>query len=541
MNFFNRAIKNVTRKWSKSVLLLITFLVIGNFVIVGLGISQAANDAKTITRQKMRAVVTMSIDYDAVNEYVNNLTDQDEIDEFYSHYPNVTVEDVRSILQDSRVKTANATQFQTVYQVPNSTVDFIHLNNSAENNGGGQSCYVDANGQEICTEYQQPVFGIKTNYFPSMIEIEDNEFQIVEGRFYSQEDIDNYNNVVVVSEAFAELNNLSVGDHFEITMYDSASLNNGYLSQYNITEEETRLDLEVIGIYSHNRQITPDSERFDYTFPYENYDNVFLMPMTSLIAYQVPISQKIFDHDAELYPDQEYYQNPNNRPSMDNLSQYGLSEVTLLLNDPLEVDQFIEDYNGNLRQFIKLDANNEEFERLSRPLDTLSLYANFIVWLVVINAIIIITLVTALTLKTREYEIGVLLSVGASKLKIVAQFFVELAIIAIIGFTLSIVTGSMIANQVGQSVLNYQIESSGVNENNGNDIWVDNGMESVWDTDYTTDVTLEDFVAEYNVSISPVIIAEIYVVGLGIVLVSILIPSLMIMRYNPKRILMNQN
>lgn len=542
MNFFNRAIKNVTRKWSKSVLLLITFLVIGNFVIVGLGISQAANDAKTITRQKMRAVVTMSVDYEAVDEYVNNLTDQDEIDEFYKKYPSVTVEDVRTILQDPRVKTANATQFQTAYQVPNSAVDFVHLNNSAENNnGGGQSCYIDTNGEEICTEYQQPVFGIKTNYFPSMIEIEDNEFKIIDGRFYSQEDIDNYKNVVLVSEAFAKLNNLSVGDHFEITMYDSNSLNNGYLSQYNITQEDTILDLEVIGIYSHNKQITPDSENFDYTSPYENYDNVFLMPMSSLNAYQVPISQKIFDHDAQLYPDQEYYQNPDNRPSLENLSQYGLNEVTLLLNDPLEVDQFIEEYSGNLREFIKLDANNEEFERLSRPLDTLSLYANFIVWLVVINAVIIITLVTALTLKTREYEIGVLLSVGASKLKIVAQFFVELAIIAVLGFTLSIISGSVIANQVGQTVLNYQIESSGVNEENGDDMWIGSSSNSVWDNDYTTDVTLEDFVSEYNVSISPVIIAEIYIVGLGIVLVSILIPSLMIMRYNPKRILMNQN
>ena len=43
----------------------------------------------------------------------------------------------------------------------------------------------------------------------------------------------------------------------------------------------------------------------------------------------------------------------------------------------------------------------------------------------------------------------------------------------------------------------------------------------------------------YEVQISPLIIGEIYVAGLGIVLISILIPSLMIMRYNPKKILMS--
>ena len=83
------------------------------------------------------------------------------------------------------------------------------------------------------------------------------------------------------------------------------------------------------------------------------------------------------------------------------------------------------------------NANNEEFKNLSKPLDTLNLYANLIIWLVVINAIVIITLVVALTLKTREYEIGVLLSIGASKMKIIAQYFCELALVAILGFTLS--------------------------------------------------------------------------------------------------------
>ena len=121
----------------------------------------------------------------------------------------------------------------------------------------------------------------------------------------------------------------------------------------------------------------------------------------------------------------------------------------------------------------------------------------------------------------------------------VAQFFVELALVALLGFTLSIGTGSLIANKVGQTVLQYQITSSGVNENkNDNDIYYSS---SVWSDDYSSDVTLEDLVSNYNVSISPVIIAEIYVVGLAIVLVSILIPSMMIMRFNPKKILMNQN
>ncbi|MDO5085412.1 MAG: FtsX-like permease family protein, partial [Erysipelotrichaceae bacterium] len=170
-----------------------------------------------------------------------------------------------------------------------------------------------------------------------------------------------------------------------------------------------------------------------------------------------------------------------------------------------------------------------------KPLDTLSLYASFIVWLVVVNAVIIISLVTALTLKTREFEIGVLLSMGVSKLKIVLQFFLELAIVAVVGFTLAVISGSLMAKKVGQTVLNYQVSQSDVN--------VTDDDSNSWffepQSDYFTDVTIDDLTSNYEVSISPIIIGQIYVAGLGIVLIAILIPSLMIMRFNPKRILMS--
>ena len=110
---------------------------------------------------------------------------------------------------------------------------------------------------------------------------------------------------------------------------------------------------------------------------------------------------------------------------------------------------------------------------------------------------------------------------------------------AVIGFTLSIFSGSLIAGKVGEVVLDYQITESGVDQES--DDFIGNDYISIWDNDYTTDITLDDLVGEYNVSISPLIIAEIYIVGLGIVLVSTFIPSMMIMRFNPKKILMNQN
>ena len=538
MNFFNRAIKNVTRRLSKTILLTLTFLLVGTLVIVGLGVSNASTQAKTLTRQKMRAVATMEVDSMAWYNYVDSIQDEDERNKAYSNYPSVTLAEVKDILKDSRVKTANA--IDSVFAYPDdSGLDYVHLNNSAEeNSGGGQSCYTDENGNSKCVDYVEPTYLVKTNYFPSMIEIEDGDYKITEGRFYTQEEIDNSEKVCLVTKAFAEHNSLKVGDTISFLTNSATDVSVMYGEDMGITSEDYTVELTIVGIYEHNQAVTPDTQGYDYLSPYQNPDNTILMPGTTYKATNVPLQQKIFDYYKTKNPDDEYYQNESNRPSIDNLSQVTLNSVTLLLKDPLEVDQFVEDYAGNLGDYKTITVDNSEFNKLAKPLDTLTMYANFIVWLVVINAVVIITLITALTLKTREYEIGVLLSLGASKFKVVAQFFVELALVALLGFTLSIGTGSLLANKVGQTVLQYQISSSGLDEeNDSNDYY----FGDIYNNDYTSEVSLDDIVSNYNVSISPLIIAEIYIVGLVIVLISILIPSMMIMRFNPKKILMNQN
>ena len=174
MNFLNRALKNVTRKLSKTILLIITFFVIGNFVIIGLSVAQASESAKTLTRQKMRAVVTYEIDYDKFYKDAEMIEDEDERNKFYENYPKITLDDVKAVLTDERVKTANVNTSNIVYL--GADLDFVHLNNQAEENmSGGSSCWIDADGNEVCEDYKEPNIFVKANYFPSKIEIEDGD------------------------------------------------------------------------------------------------------------------------------------------------------------------------------------------------------------------------------------------------------------------------------------------------------------------------------------------------------------------------------
>ena len=189
---------------SKSILLAVTFFLIGNLVIIGLGINNAAEQAKIETRQKMRAVVSYEVDYDAFRKYVEDL-DEEAQQEAYKNYPSVTMDDIKNLMSDERVKTVNVVSTNMLYS---NGFETVPLNNDRENNGGGTMTYEDG----TTVEYIEPDLKLQTNYFPNMIELEDKMYEIVEGRFYNQEEVDEGKMVCLITDKLASHNNLRVGD-----------------------------------------------------------------------------------------------------------------------------------------------------------------------------------------------------------------------------------------------------------------------------------------------------------------------------------------
>ena len=536
MNFLKRALKNITRGKTKTALLIITFFLIGNLVIVGLGITSAAENAKTKARMSMNPVVNVTTDYSKWYDYMETLTEEEQ-QEIYENYrqnfPYITEEMILQLMEDERVRAVNALSVNTFYA---EGFEAVPLNNDRENQeNGGQSCWTDENGNEECHVYENPSIAVKSNMYDSMIEFESNMFELKEGRFYTQEEINNASPVCLITDQLAEYNNLNVGDTLTVRMGSSDMMER--FKDY-MDEEDALLSLEIIGIYHTNKVIDENSDDYQWLDKYESPYNWILAPTPAVVDAQIRMSKAqdryynaMYGNEGEEIDESQY----------DRDGWMALSSATIMINDPLDVENFIEDHKESLGEYRKFESDNTTFKQMSRPLDTLSLFANIIVWIVVVNAIVIITLTTALTLKNREYEIGVMLSIGVTKAKIVMQFFVELIIVAVLGFTLAVLSGSMIAGKVGEVVMNYQVatEDQYADEEQGNDYYYPGN--ELWDTNYFTDITQEDIIEQYKVQISPLIIAEIYVLGLGVVFLSILIPSAMIMRFNPKKILMSTN
>ncbi len=526
MNYLQRALKNVTRKKTKSLLLLLTFFLIGNFVIIGIGISTAAEQAKVLTRQSMRAVVEYQIDYEAINELTNSMSES-ELEEWQKNEGRniyqIKPEEYNSFLSDDRVATYNCSNYSTLYL----GIEPVKLGNKAEESYNN-SATILREGEEIDYEYKQPNFKLVTNRTPNMIELYEGTWTITEGRFYTQEEIDNASPVCVINDQVAALNGLSVGDTLTIDYTNDYS----YMASegFDLSSLPLKQDFEIIGLYSTVETVDQSDERFEWMSTWESPFNKILMPITSYSASQLDLQVAMWDFYKQQYPDDPYWQDPANAPTVESMEY--VSSIIFLLKDPLDVDGFVADYQDKLTDNYRMfNANNDTFKQMARPLDSIGMYANVIVAIVVVNAIVIITLVTALTLKTREYEIGVLLSIGASKLKVVMQMFAELILVALVGFTLSVVSGSMIASKAGEMLLNYQVAVDDEYASEQDNIIYYGG------DSYFTEVEQSDLLENYSVTISPIIIGEIYVAGIGIVLLSILVPSMMIMRFNPKKIL----
>ena len=71
---------------------------------------------------------------------------------------------------------------------------------------------------------------------------------------------------------------------------------------------------------------------------------------------------------------------------------------------------------------------------------------------VIVAGSAILCLILILTIRNRYYEIGVFLSLGQNKIKIILQQLLEILIIATVAFALSLTTGKVVSN-VGGNIL----------------------------------------------------------------------------------------
>lgn len=120
------------------------------------------------------------------------------------------------------------------------------------------------------------------------------------------------------------------------------------------------------------------------------------------------------------------------------------------------------------------------------------------------------------------------MSIGLSKINIITQYILELLIIAFFAFGLSLFSGKMVAQNIGDQLV-AQAKESGVQsiyQNSGGPIGADPETS-----------TLTATIDELDVSVSMSEMGLVWLSGTGIIVCAVVIASSSIIRLKPKEIL----
>lgn len=213
------------------------------------------------------------------------------------------------------------------------------------------------------------------------------------------------------------------------------------------------------------------------------------------------------------------------------------------LSDPAKTTTFVKQAKKLIdTDTFSLTSNSQTYESLLTPLNNVASFAKNIVILVAAAGVIILALIIMMAIRERRYEIGVLLSMGESKLKIISQFFIEVVLCMVVALVVATASGQVVGNVVGEQLLSQQSSSTTTSSSQQNGQQGGpgggGGQNRIGNFGATSQAS-QAKIDKLNIRVSPKEIALLAGLGVGISFASILIGSAGILMMRPKKILTN--
>lgn len=204
-------------------------------------------------------------------------------------------------------------------------------------------------------------------------------------------------NSALISSDLASENSLSVGDTFTVTT--------------TVDSTETSYTLTVIGIYDNSSTATTAQMMSNASNPQNN--------IYTRLTTTNTIKGETDKLDSAVYA----------------------------LSNPEKIDNFVKEVKSEIdTDTYFVTSSDEIYEQMLSPLNNISSIAQNIVILVAIADAVILTLIVILSIRECRYEIGVLMSLGENRLKIIGQFFTELFMVTIVSLVIASFAGNFVGN-----------------------------------------------------------------------------------------------
>lgn len=232
-----------------------------------------------------------------------------------------------------------------------------------------------------------------------------NVFTIKQGKNLDKKD----DNKILVHEEFAKKNKLKLHDKIGLKFLNmNGNANANKETQY-----------EIIGIFSGKKQekYTGLSSDYSENSMFVNYNSA----QNSLnIKSNDQIANKILLHTQ-------------NSDSMD------------------KVINQIKNKIANSSKYI-IEKNDNAFKEVIDSINGVKHIIQMMTYSIMVAGLVVLSLILILWLRERIYEIGILLSIGVSKVKIIGQFIMELIFVSIPAALLSLISGDFIIKQIASGI-----------------------------------------------------------------------------------------
>ncbi|MEX0137254.1 ABC transporter permease [Bacillus nitratireducens] len=473
MNFMKRAILSMKKRVGTSLILMAVFLIVTNLVLAGFTIQNASKKAADAARKKLGADVTLSLDFDKLGQQARETGEM-------PNPPKLNTKEADQLANSKYVKDYN--YITNTFGISDGLKLVGASEGEEEGKGKAGMAAVrggSSSGTEIDMDSSFMIEGVRKTALQEGFN--NGKSKIIDGKPITEQMKDQ--NVALMEKRLAELNNLKVGDKVKVQSGD---------------KKET-LEVEIIGIYETNEQAMGQQAP-----PIMDPANKLYMPHSTMKKLEV---------------------------------DQGISsiQVVYFLKDPQNIEAFKEEAKKSDIDFnyYKLDAHDSLYKQMIGPIENISSTSQMIIYIVSIAGAIILGLIIMLSIKARRKEMGILLSIGEKKWKLMAQFVVEVVCIAILAFGLSITTGAKISQFIGNNLLSSEIATAGEETNTSQ-----NGTVMVAGPGGTVQNQKKDPIDKINVSVTGEDVGKMGGIGLAIAILATLLPALSILRLNPKQILL---
>ena len=342
--------------------------------------------------------------------------------------------------------------------------------------------------------------------------------RIVEGQAFTEEDLIRSAQPfpILVSTAFKQLNHLQVGDPLTIksTVFYDASRERGHEHPL----PKLHFEAMIVGAFELTTPITAYGD-FENNMSADFLLNKFYAPFWAWDLIQetgIPYADYLWGvqdrgHDFFNYP-------------------------TIALTDARYIRRFEEVMEDMLPEWMHVQYLSTIYSDISFAMENMHWIAN----LILIGSLIVIVLLTSLlsllAIQDRKQEIGVYLALGQKKSKILIKILMEMLVVGAAGLILSLGAGYFIADQFAEHLVQRELlsqEQAAVSRIEGffptNDplLWFSPGK-----------MSHEEMLEYFELSMDLETTLVFFSTGIGIILVSSILPAGYFITLKPREILL---